>query len=119
MVSALAESPGESLLRLRLRRMGLDPAEQVILTDVAGRPRVDFLLDGCLVVEFDGRAKYAMAGDVERAHWEEKRRQDAIVEGGYEVIRITWDELWNEPHLTQRILRALARARRRAGIRAG
>ena len=72
-VSSRAESPGESLTRLRLQRLGLDPEEQVELA-VSGNPRVDFFIDRWLVVEFDGKAKYAMSGDVSLAHWEEKQR---------------------------------------------
>jgi very-short-patch-repair endonuclease len=111
--SALAESPGESLLRRRLVRMGLQPREQVELSTIPGRPRVDFLVDDCLVIEFDGRSKYGLNDDPERAHWEEKQRQDLLVEAGYEVIRITWADLWDEDALARRILRALRRAQRR------
>ena len=112
--SSGAESPGESLTRLRLQRLGLDPEEQVELA-VSGNPRVDFLVDRWLVVEFDGKAKYAMSGDVSLAHWEEKQRHDLIVEAGYEVVRITWAELWDEGRLKERIARAI----RRAGLRHG
>ena len=80
--SAHAESPGESLARLRLVPLGYEPAEQVQLREVGGAPRVDFLIDDCLVAEFDGRAKYELSGDVPRAHWEEKQRHDRIVEAG-------------------------------------
>ncbi len=111
--SALAESPGESLLRRRLIRLGLLPREQVELSAIPGRPRVDFLVDGCLVIEFDGRSKYGLNDDLERAHWEEKQRQDRLVEAGYEVVRITWADLWDEDALARRILGALRRARRR------
>lgn len=108
--SPLAESPGESLLRLRLRRMGLEPAEQVSMPWVEGHPRVDFLIDEWLVIEFDGRTKYSVDGDPERAHWEEKRRHDRLVEAGYAVIHVVWAELWDEPALRRRINRVLRRA---------
>ena len=113
--SALSESPGETLLRLRLRRMGIQPGEQVVLRDVEGNPRVDFLIDDSLVLEFDGRAKYTMQADPERAHWEEKQRQDRISEAGYEVLRITWAQLWDEAALRSRIARARSRAQARRG----
>ena len=109
-MSALAESPGESLLRLRLKRMGLTVAEQVVLSDVAGSPRVDFVVEGILVVEFDGRSKYGMAGDPAAAHWAEKVRHDRIVERGHPVLRVIWAELWDEPALSHRVHRALRRA---------
>lgn len=111
--SAAAESPGESLLRLRLLRMGLAPEEQVSMPWVEGSPRVDFLV-GNLVIEFDGRSKYELDGDPARAHWEEKRRHDRLVEAGYEVIHVVWAELWDEPALRARIHRALQRSRLRS-----
>lgn len=108
--SALAESPGESLLRLRLRRMGVPLREQALLVDVDGVPRVDFLVGDRLVIEFDGRGKYALSGDIETAMWREKRRHDRIVEAGYEVLHITWADLWDETALRARVLQALRRA---------
>jgi very-short-patch-repair endonuclease len=113
--SANAESPGESLARVRLTRAGYVPAQQVQLADVPGAPRVDFLIDDWLVVEFDGRAKYELSGDVPRAHWEEKQRHDRIVEAGYEILRITWADLWDEPRLAERLARALRRSLMRRG----
>jgi very-short-patch-repair endonuclease len=104
-----AESPGESLLRLRLRRMGLEAVEQHEIAGVGGRPRVDFLVAGRLIVEFDGRAKYTIDGDPARAHWEEKRRQDRLVEAGFTVLRVVWADLWDEAALERRVHRALVR----------
>lgn len=111
--SRLAESPGETLLRLRMWRWGWRPQEQVALPWVAGRPRVDFLVEGRLVVEFDGAAKYALDGDVAAAHLREKTRNDALSEAGFEVIHIRWADLWDETALRQRLEAALRRARRR------
>lgn len=113
LASRLAESPGESLTRMRLLRMGLAPVEQVSMPHVAGNPRVDFLIEGRLVIEFDGRGKYQLNGDVELAHWEEKLRHDRLVEAGYEVLHITWADLWDEAALRARVNRALMRARSR------
>ncbi len=110
LTSALAESPGESLLRRRLNRMGLTPREQVEI----GRDRVDFLIGERLVVEFDGRGKYELRGDPAAAHWAEKRRNDRLVEQGYEVVHVTWADLWDEAALAQRITRGLRRAEARA-----
>ncbi len=104
-VSRLAESPGESLLRLRLQRMGLEVREQVWV----GSARVDFLLGDRTVVEFDGRAKYTLHDDPAAAHWQEKRRDDALIERGYVVIHIAWADLWDERALRRRIHVALAR----------
>ena len=113
--SGLSESPGETLLRLRIQRMGLVPVEQAVLHEVDGLPRVDFLVEDFLVIEFDGRAKYSIGGDPERAHWEEKKRHDRIGEAGYEVLRITWGDLWDEQALRARVQRAMTRAMARRG----
>jgi hypothetical protein len=109
--SALSESPGESLLRLRLRRMGLDVQEQVQI----GAARVDLLVAGGVVVEFDGRAKYGLTGDREQAHWAEKIRNDRLVERGHEIVHVVWADLWDEVALRHRIETALRRWRRRHG----
>ncbi len=110
LTSNLAESPGESLLRRRLIRMGVVPREQVEI----GADRVDFLIGDWLVVEFDGRGKYDLRGDPAAAHWAEKLRNDRLVELGYEVLHITWADLWDEDALAQRIARALRRVHGRA-----
>lgn len=107
--SPLSESPGESLLRLRLQRMGVEPREQVSMPWVEGSPRVDFLIDDWLVVEFDGQGKYAMKGDIARAHWEEKIRHDRLIEAGHDVVHVIWAHLWDEPRLRQRVQRARSR----------
>ena len=96
-VQRLAESPGESLLRLRLLRMGLDLIEQHSMPWVEGNPRVDFLVEGCLVVEFDGRGS---------TNWTAIRRAPT----GRRSVRPRpdrrgrqwrdprdWAELWDEP----------------------
>lgn len=112
LTSALAESPGESLLRRRLNRMGLTPREQVEI----GGDRVDFLIGDRLVVEFDGRGKYQLRGDPAAAHWAEKQRNDRLVESGYEVLHVTWADLWDEAALAHRIVRSLRRAQARNGL---
>lgn len=107
------ESPGESLTRVLLQSMGLVVEPQVSLP--AAGARVDFRLRGQrVVVEFDGRTKYATAGGVAdvRALWDEKRREDRIRELGYEVVRITWADLFGPRRaMTERRIRAaIARA---------
>jgi len=109
--SPLAESPGESLLRLRLRRMGLELMDQRSIACVEGSPRVDFLVEGCLVVEFDGQGKYELDGNPALAHWQEKLRHDRIVEAGYGMLHVTWAQLWDEGSLSRRVHSALRRAR--------
>lgn len=73
---AAAESPGESISRVTVRRLGA-PApvlQQPFVTD-RGTFRVDFWWPEAGVVgEFDGRVKY----DDRDALWDEKRREDAL-----------------------------------------
>lgn len=112
-----AESPGESRARVLFRRLGLpQPELQAVITDPAGRQlgRVDFLFrNERTIVEFDGRIKYAAGAD---ALFDEKRREDRLREQGYEVVRITWDELTQPDLVAAKIEAAFARAaaRRRA-----
>jgi hypothetical protein len=71
-----AESPGESLSRVAIRRLGAPPPvlQQEFVTD-AGAFRVDFWWpDAGVIGEFDGRVKY----DDRDAIWAEKRREDAL-----------------------------------------
>ena len=96
-----SESVGESRTRLALRRLGFTPESQVVLRDSGGRfvARVDLVVDG-VVLEFDGRVKYARQRDAEDGSagleeivWLEKRREDAIRRLGHPVERVIWTEL--------------------------
>lgn len=108
------ESPGESRLRWLLRVLGyLHFVPQVRVLDEAGRvvARVDFLCQAPrVVVEFDGRGKYGAPDDL----WAEKRREDRIRELGYEVVRVTWDDLRHPTRVRARLAQAFARAAVRA-----
>lgn len=88
-----SESPGESVLRVRLVDLGHDPRPQVELRYADGTlgARVDLLL-GRTVIEFDGLLKYDGAGG--RAGLvAEKRREDLIRASGFRVVRVTWADL--------------------------
>ena len=110
---ALAESPLESLVRVRLHEGGL-PAPQ-LQVQLGGRygpvARVDLLVERRVVVEADGMSKYADAFVLR----EEKLREDRLRDLGFEVVRVTWAEALHHPEiLVSRVLRALARAESRA-----
>jgi hypothetical protein len=69
-----------------------------------------------VVGEFDGRVKYGRLlrpgqgpGD---AVFEEKRREDAIRDEGWGVVRWTWGDLVVPERLDQRVRRALQRGER-------
>jgi very-short-patch-repair endonuclease len=69
------------------------------------RREVDFLWsDELLVVETDGAATHRTAHAFGRDRW----RDQLLVAAGYRVIRVTWDQLANEPEaVLARIRRAL------------
>lgn len=120
LVDGRSESPLESLSRLEIGWSGLPAPElQVTLCDSAGRflGRVDFLWRESRVIgECDGEGKYlGVYGD--RTAYEtiaqERRRQQALVDEGWQVIRWTWRELVSTPEVViARIRAALERARR-------
>jgi hypothetical protein len=105
-----AESPGESRSRLVLSALGLPVESQVVVRDERGIvvARVDFMVVGRVVVEFDGAVKYAGDGG-SAALVAEKAREDRLRSLGYEVVRITWDELARPELVLGRIRAALAR----------
>lgn len=115
----LAESPLESVSRMRIRQLGLPPPRlQVPITDLRGVElgRVDFYWPDLGVIgEVDGRMKYVL--DPETAIWEEKRRQERLEDTGLVVVRWGKPELDQPELLRRKLLAAFGRAahRRRGG----
>jgi hypothetical protein len=114
-------SVGESRSRVLLNDLGHAPsALQHVITTATGAfvARTDFAWEEDNVVgEFDGRIKYGRllrpgqdAGD---AVFEEKRREDAIRDIGWEVVRWTWGDLAAPAQLVDRLARARIRGARR------
>jgi very-short-patch-repair endonuclease/predicted transcriptional regulator of viral defense system len=100
-----AESPLESLTRLVLDRGGIPrPALQIEI----GEFRVDFCWPSArLILEADGKLKYAEASDLFR----EKQREDWLRSKGYRVLRTDWPEVFNrEASLCRRVAHALMEA---------
>ncbi|GEK79459.1 endonuclease domain-containing protein [Agrococcus baldri] len=83
-----AESGTETLVRLRLLRLGLSVEPQVWI----GRKRVDFLLGERLIIEVDSRAWHLDAQAYERDR--ERDRQLAAL--GYHVIRLTYSQVLDD-----------------------
>jgi hypothetical protein len=110
-VDGLSESPGESRTRLLLLALGLPVEPQHEVRDGSGRlvARVDFLVAGRVVVEFDGALKYGGAAG-QSALVAEKVREDRLRELGYVVIRLTWADLSRPLEVRRRVERALSRA---------
>jgi len=109
----LAESVGESRLRVLMHQQGLPaPGLQVTYRDADGFvARVDFdFPDQNTVVEFDGLLKYA--DGAREALIQEKFREDRLRAMGLEVVRTTWDDLAHPRRTAWEIRRAFDRARR-------
>ncbi len=110
-----AESAGESLVRWHLLAQGVPgPEPQVAVETRLGRRWVDLgWREERLAVEFDGRTKYGGEGrEAAAAVFAEKRRQDALEEAGWRVLRVTWADLRDPPSLASRVRRALRAAGR-------
>lgn len=113
---ARAESPGESLVRWWVADAGLPaPDLQVSVRTRLGWRWVDpGWPELRLALEFDGRVKYGSDGTTAaRTVVEEKRRQEAIEEEGWSVLRVSWQDLARPDQVTARVARALRAARRR------
>lgn len=115
-----SESVGESASRVVLWEAGVAPTElQFDVFDDLGRPvgRSDFAWPARKTLgEFDGLVKYGRllepgqtAGDV---LVEEKRREDALRDLGWQVVRWLWADLQQPARLRERLERAYARGAR-------
>lgn len=60
-----------------------------------------------VLVEYDGTAKYTARGTASDAVLAEKRRQEAIEEAGWRVIRLTSEDLRAPTGLHRRLARVL------------
>lgn len=117
-----SESPGETRLRYVLHLMKCSVAPQSWIRDGDFAARVDFeLVNAKVILEFDGLVKYGGSADTgtdsgRRALIAEKRREDRLRELGYEVVRVTWDELADPMTLSRKINAAILRAQARHGV---
>lgn len=107
------ESPGESIVAVRLHEIGLDGFEpQVEIVDDQGFfvARTDFThRRSKTIIEFDGRAKYTLEGrDLRQEFDRERERERRLRALGYHVIRVYWKDLWRRRTFTdiERIVRA-------------
>ena len=113
--SPLAESVGESRLRVLMHQHGLpEPLLQAEFSDEDGFvARVDFHFPTeDTLVEFDGMLKYG--GGSPEVLVREKRREDRLRSLGLQVVRAEWADLGRPLHLVATIRQAFARAQRAA-----
>jgi very-short-patch-repair endonuclease len=106
-----SESPGETRTRLLLLSAGLPVRTQVPILQVGGGvlARVDFLVGGRVIVEFDGAVKYRTGDGA--VLFQEKQREDRLRDLGYEVVRVIWPERDQPGEVIGRVRAALARTR--------
>lgn len=101
-----ADSGLESLLRLRLRRLGLTLATQV---EIGGVGRVDFVIGDCLILEADGRTH-----DGDARHRD--RTRDAVAMAlGFVTLRFDAAQILHDwPLVESAILAAVGRGLHRS-----
>jgi len=119
-LDGLSESPGESLSRVGMARDGIPkPKLQLRVPVEPGRlvARCDFGWPKYKTVgEFDGKVKYEKLlrpGETMRdVVWREKKREDALRDLGWQVVRWLWADLYRPGVVAERLQRAFARASR-------
>jgi len=112
-----SESPGESVSRVRMHQDGVpSPDLQQDIFDQHGTfvARVDFLWkEQHTIGEFDGKIKYGRllkpGQSIEDVLFEEKRREDALRDLGWQIVRWLWADLYRPGVIRDRVLRAFAR----------
>lgn len=110
LVDPRSESGPESFVRLMLRRLGCAFRLQVRIDTVG---RVDFVVDGWLIIECDSAAHHG-GWDARRR---DLRRDQAAAALGYTTFRpFAEDIMWN-PHVVFAALRGLTQDRRRSEFR--
>jgi hypothetical protein len=115
LADARSESPGESRTRIVLTGLGYTEIEpQARVTDGARRivARVDLMVRGVLVVEFDGAVKYEGAQGRESLV-AEKNREDLLRQLGYGIVRLVWSDLSNPARVHAKMLAEIAILRQR------
>jgi hypothetical protein len=113
-----SESAGESVSRVRLHEEGLPVPE--LQQDIYGQDgrfvaRVDFCWkEQRTIGEFDGKIKYGRllkpGQSIEDVLFEEKRREDALRDLGWQIVRWLWRDLYRPGVIKDRVVRAFARA---------
>lgn len=106
-----SESAGETLTRELLIRLNLPlPEPQVAVDTRAGRYRLDFAWkEQKVALEFDGKTKYFDYRPTAEVLFQERQRENALIEDGWTFVRVKWADLFREHEFKARILAALRR----------
>lgn len=109
-----SESAGETRTRLLLYSLGQrNFTPQVEIPTPTGLFRADFADPGSrIVVEFDGIGKYTDYRPTDEALIAERQRENALIEGGWLVLRLGWKHLDRPVELNRRIMAMAERSRR-------
>lgn len=114
-----SESSGETRVRWLLHQCGIgdvEPQAAIFGDDGCAFARVDLLVGGVLVIEYDGESKYGVGDSAEFAVLKkEKRREDRIRRAGFAVERVMAADLREPDILARRMASALTTARERYG----
>lgn len=113
-LDARAESAGETRTRLALAAAGIPAPElQYGILTPHGVFRADFAWPELLVIlEFDGDSKYFDYRPTQEALLLERRREVALTEEGWIVVRARWSDLDAPWSLAARLEAAFARSRK-------
>lgn len=104
LVDARAESGPETFMRLILKSIGCSFEVQVRIDEVG---RVDFLVDGWLIIECDSESFHSSWADQKR----DRRRDQAAAKRGFTTFRpIAEDIMWH-PDVVREAILGLLRAR--------
>ncbi|MFJ6653127.1 endonuclease domain-containing protein [Microbacterium sp. NPDC091313] len=104
LIDRRAESGPETYVRLMLRALGCAIEPQV---RIGGVGRVDFVVDGWLIVECDSR-EFHSSWEVQR---EDRRRDMAAAAIGYATLRLLAEDILYRPDVVIAALRGLLAAR--------
>lgn len=109
-----SESAGETRTRLLLHSLGMRSfLPQVDIATRAGLFRADFADPATkIAIEFDGRGKYTDYRPIEEVLLAERRRENALVEEGWLVLRLEWKHLARPAEVRRRLLGMMDCARR-------
>lgn len=106
-----SESAGETLTRELLARLNLPmPEPQLEVNSTAGRYRLDFAWkEKKVALEFDGKVKYFEYRPTAEVLFQERQRENALIEDGWKFVRVKWRDLFREQEFKARVLTALRR----------
>lgn len=107
LIDARAESGPETLMRLILRSIGCDVEVQVRIDGVG---RVDFVVDGWLIIECDSEAHHSSWADQKR----DRRRDRAAAAHGYATHRAIAEDIMWRPDEVRAAIVGLLSARKRS-----